>query len=630
MTGAAPRSAAPPAPRDERESARARLASALAGEPISDGDEGRLADVKRRFSLEPAEADILSTLWLCAHDPEIYAQVAALNPVQGQVTVLTILGLFGHERRPRLASGSALLAWRMVSEHPLVSGGTALTIDPLILAWLDGERELDRALIGSSELLPLGPELGEWPIDATAARISGQLQQGGRVKVGIEGDDPVARRWFAAALGMRLGLPVLALSDGVAAGAGGGGVGVDLIVRLHRQAFLDNCIPLLPVDAGAAALPPGVPPFPIEFVQGPAILPPAADTLILAVDLPNPGADARARLWRRLVPGAAGWDATALETLALCHDAGAGDIAAVAARQPESAEVASDMLRERLRASAGPLTRRIDAAFGWDDLVLAAPIRARLEEFAFEARERARLWSDAEAARLFPYGRGLVGLFAGPPGTGKTMAAHIIAGELGLDLLAVDLSAMISKWVGETAQNIQALLSSPVAQRSMLFFDEADAMFAKRVEDMRDAHDRFANTDSSHLMTAIESYPGIVVLATNLKGNIDTAFLRRIRHVVDFPRPDAQAREAIWAKAIVALFPLAQARALIPDLPRLARIEASGALIKNAALSAVFNARRTGEAPTIRRLAEMVARELGKDGAGVSARDIDAVLGMAP
>jgi SpoVK/Ycf46/Vps4 family AAA+-type ATPase len=160
----------------------------------------------------------------------------------------------------------------------------------------------------------------------------------------------------------------------------------------------------------------------------------------------------------------------------------------------------------------------------------------------------------------------------------------------------------------------------------VLFFDEADALYAKRVEEVRDAQDRFANLDSSHLMTALESYPGIVLLASNLKANIDSAFLRRIRHVVDFPKPGAAARQRIWRQVVQALFPHEHARALDGDLVRVARVEATGAVIKNAALSALFATRQSQRAPSVRLLGEMLARELAKEGAGLSTRELDGLL----
>ncbi len=259
--------------------------------------------------------------------------------------------------------------------------------------------------------------------------------------------------------------------------------------------------------------------------------------------------------------------------------------------------------------------------------MLPEATQTRLREIAFEARERTRVWSEPAAARLFPYGRALVALFAGAPGTGKTMAAQVIAADLGLDLLAVDLSAVVSKWVGETAQHLQQLLASHAAQRAVLFFDEADALYAKRVEEVRDAQDRYANLDTSHLMTLLETYPGIVLLASNLKANIDSAFLRRIRHVVDFPKPTLAARVHIWRRVLDALFGKQQMQRLDAEIQAIAAIEATGALIKNAALSALFASRQSGCPPDAKLLGRMLARELAKEGSGLSARALDALQG---
>jgi SpoVK/Ycf46/Vps4 family AAA+-type ATPase len=209
------------------------------------------------------------------------------------------------------------------------------------------------------------------------------------------------------------------------------------------------------------------------------------------------------------------------------------------------------------------------------------------------------------------------------------MAAQVIAADLGLDLLRIDLSAVISKWVGETAQHLQKILSARSSRRSILFFDEADALYGRRVEEVRNAQDRFANMDVSHLMVALESFDGIVLLATNLRASIDPAFIRRIRHVVDFPRPDAPARREIWSRVVGALFGPKQAAELSADLARVSAIESTGAQIKNAALSALFASRRTGAPPDAQLFGRMLARELAKDGAGLSERELETVLGTS-
>jgi hypothetical protein len=610
-------------PVGERLHEQNRVLAALKGASVPQTrPEGRLNRLADLFVLDALERDILAVLWTAAYDPALRAALVAREASCGHVTVLLVSGLFGHPLRPRLPSGSPLLLWRLVQEHALVDGGAALSLDPAILAWLGGDHELDRALAGRAQILPLGPELAEWPLDSLASNLRAGLHAGRRTRIRLVTEDRLAARWFAAALGRRIGLPVLGVDAGALATAD------EAAVRLHRQAFLDGCVPFFAATDADLAAPSGVACYPVQIVHGGgAPLPADPDFDDRDVVPAAPGPAERERLWRMLLPQSAKWPAEKLADLALCHDASIGQIASVAATRPASAAAASLALRDHLRGECGPLTRRIDAAFSWDDLVLRDATRARLEEVTFEARERLRLWAEPAAARLFPYGRGLVALFAGPPGTGKTMAANVIAADLGLDLLAVDLSAVVSKWVGETAQHLQQLLGSRAAQRSVLFFDEADALYAKRVEDVHNANDRFANYDSSVLMTALEAYPGIVILATNLKANIDSAFLRRIRHIVDFHAPDAPARAEIWRKAIAALFPRAQARKLDPQLARVAEIEASGALIKNAALSAAFSARRTGSPPTARLLGEMLARELGKEGVSLSDRDLAAALG---
>lgn len=610
-------------PLDERAYEQERVAAALDGALIpAPLPEGRLDRLAELFVLDALERDVVAVLWAAAYEPALRAAHVSREGSCGHVTVLLVSSLLGHALRPRLPSGSPLLLWKLVQEHPLIDGGAALSLDPAILAWLAGDHELDRALAGRAQILPPGLELAEWPLGELAERLSAAFRAGRRVRIRLNTEDQLAARWFAAALGRRIGLPVLAVEPGGLADA------ENAAVRLHRQAFLDGCIPFFAAADTGLPAPVGVASYPVQIIHGsgpPLAADPDCDDHDLVPAAPGPAE--RERLWRMLLPQSARWPAGKLADLALCHAASVSQIASVAASRPANAAAANLSLREHLRGECSPLTRRIDAAFTWDDLVLRKETRARLEEVTFEARERLRLWAEPAAARLFPYGRGLVALFAGPPGTGKTMAANVIAADLGLDLLSVDLSAVVSKWVGETAQHLQQLLGSTAAQRSVLFFDEADALYAKRVEDVHNANDRFANYDSSVLMTALEAYPGIVILATNLKANIDSAFLRRIRHVVDFHAPDAAARREIWRKAIAALFPRPQARKLDPQLARVAEIEASGALIKNAALSAAFSARRTGAAPTARLLGEMLARELGKEGVSLSDHDLAIALG---
>lgn len=187
-------------------------------------------------------------------------------------------------------------------------------------------------------------------------------------------------------------------------------------------------------------------------------------------------------------------------------------------------------------------------------------------------------------------GSGTAALFTGPSGTGKTMAAGILAGSLGLELYRVDLAGVVSKYIGETEKNLARVFAAAAATDAVLFFDEADALFGKRTE-VRDAHDRYANVEVSYLLQRIEQHDGVVVLATNLRKNIDEAFLRRLQFVVEFPLPDRDHRRQIWQRMFPAAAPLDPAL----DLDLLAdRFELSGGSIRNVAVEAAFAAAAGG------------------------------------
>ncbi len=243
----------------------------------------------------------------------------------------------------------------------------------------------------------------------------------------------------------------------------------------------------------------------------------------------------------------------------------------------------------------------------WNDLVLPADDGRRLRELAARHRERETVygrWGFAASPSA-----GVVALFAGPSGTGKTLAAEVVAGELGLDLYKVDLSAVVSKYIGETEKNLERIFSAAAAGDLVLFFDEADALFGKRSE-VSDAHDRYANIEVAYLLQRLETYDGMVVLATNLQRNIDPAFLRRISVAVDFVPPEEPQRRAIWAHVFPSTAPLTGL-----DLDFLARqFKVTGGVIRNAALGAAFLA-ATEDAPiSMRHVVLSLEREFQKLG----------------
>ena len=203
-------------------------------------------------------------------------------------------------------------------------------------------------------------------------------------------------------------------------------------------------------------------------------------------------------------------------------------------------------------------------------------------------------------------GRGISALFTGPPGTGKTMAAEIIAAHLDLDLYRIDLASVVSKYIGETEKNLRGVFDAAERGGSILFFDEADALFSKRTE-VKDSHDRYANIETNYLLQRMEEYPGLAILATNRKADLDPAFLRRIRFLVAFPHPNPDARLLIWKTVI----PEEAPRGSI-DFDALARLDLAGGNIKNIAVNGAFLAAAAGEPITTRHLMTAARHEYRK------------------
>ncbi|HET9579138.1 MAG TPA: ATP-binding protein [Usitatibacter sp.] len=274
----------------------------------------------------------------------------------------------------------------------------------------------------------------------------------------------------------------------------------------------------------------------------------------------------------------------------------------------------ADLLAACARAQSeerlGTLASKVAPQHGWNDLVLPATALTRLRELCAAIRMRHVVYAHWGFAERIARGTGVKALFAGPSGTGKTMAASVIARELGLDLYKVDLSGLVSKYIGETEKNLDRVFAAARNGNAILFFDEADAIFGRRSE-VKDAHDRYANIEVAYLLQKLEDHDGVVVLASNLKRNIDEAFARRLHYVVDFPTPDAPQREALWR----GMFPARAPRADDIDFPFLARqFELAGGDIRNVVLDAAFLAAQYGGAIGMREIVQALARQMAKQG----------------
>ncbi|HYH08446.1 MAG TPA: ATP-binding protein [Thermoanaerobaculia bacterium] len=260
----------------------------------------------------------------------------------------------------------------------------------------------------------------------------------------------------------------------------------------------------------------------------------------------------------------------------------------------------------RTRMHIDALAQRIDAKATWDDLVLPETEKNLLQQIAAHVAGRSRVYDEWGFRNRMNRGFGISALFAGESGTGKTMAAEVIANTLGLALHRIDLSAVVSKWVGETEKNLQQLFNAADDSNGILFFDEADALFGKRTQ-VQQSQDRFANIEINFLLQRLESYRGLAILATNLKDALDPAFLRRLRFIVSFPFPGPQERHAIWERAFPRELPVRNL-----DFARLAKLNVTGGSVHNIALNAAFLAAARGEAVTMPIVFEAAKTELRK------------------
>ncbi len=286
----------------------------------------------------------------------------------------------------------------------------------------------------------------------------------------------------------------------------------------------------------------------------------------------------------------------------------------------------ADDLFVMARAYSNPrlsmLAHKVTPRYAWDDIVLPVDERAKLSELVATVRQRYKVLETWGVGQKLATSSGVMVLFAGPPGTGKTMAAEVVASELKLDLYKIDLSSIVSKYIGETEKNLERIFTEASNSNSILFFDEADAIFGKRAE-VKDAHDRYANIEVSYLLQRMEIYDGITILATNLRANLDDAFARRFYRTVEFPFPKREDRVRIWQT----LFPPEVKQAPDLDFDLLARrFELAGGNIRNIIYSAAFMAANDeDEMVTMAHLLHGARREMQKMGRLVNQEDFAAV-----
>jgi SpoVK/Ycf46/Vps4 family AAA+-type ATPase len=332
-----------------------------------------------------------------------------------------------------------------------------------------------------------------------------------------------------------------------------------------------------------------------------------------AIELPQLGEIARRDAWRRALDARA-VDSTISDELATKFAVGPGAItracAAIASDAVDPATRLAAILRQHRSARISTIAQRVDQLAGWDELVVADEIRDALREVVTRVRLGSTVLDAWGMNRVAATARGVTALFQGGPGTGKTMAAGVIARALGYELWRVDLSKVVSKWIGETEKNLDAVFEAAEGGEVVLLFDEADSLFGKRT-DVRSGHDRNANLETNYLLQRLDVFTGIAVLTTNFGTAIDPAFRRRLTVHVQFPFPDETERERLWH----AHLPRSLPRAGSLDVAGLAsKYALSGGYIRNAALRAAFLAAGESSPVTTAHIHRAIALEYQRSG----------------
>lgn len=333
-----------------------------------------------------------------------------------------------------------------------------------------------------------------------------------------------------------------------------------------------------------------------------------------------PALGQRIQLWKDALISQGIDDEIAIETLAVQYDFTPGMIedAAVSAKKKADTKgrggaALSDIYeacQKKISHSLGERASRVNAVCTWDDLILEEEPKGLLLQACAQISYRYRVYEEWGFQKKLAYGRGVTMLFAGPPGTGKTMAAQVLAKELNLELYKVDLSGVLSKYIGETQKNLKEIFDEAQKSKSILFFDEADALFGKRVN-VTDARDISANAQTAYLLQKMEEYDGITILATNLLQNFDDAYKRRIKYIIPFTFPQQEQRRALWEKVFPKEMPLQE------DIDReylASNFELSGAAIKNIALNAAFMAASMQEFTGMKHVMASLQQEYKKSG----------------
>jgi AAA+ superfamily predicted ATPase len=613
----------------------------------------RLERLRERFGLSRFDLDAL-LIGLAAELDLRYERLYAY--LQDDVTkkkpsVELVLNLLAPSMEGKLAAmsrlspGASLLRYQLLElledpsqpRPPLI--GKYLRVDDRIARFLFGSDEPDERVWPFVESIEPRLGLDELAVTEEVRRglrgLASETSDAARTVVHLQGPFGVGKQAVAAALCHENGMRLLVVDLGRLVGATEVPFAKALAL-VEREAGLQGAVPYWKgFDALSAEQFRGsLSVFRHRLEEGPGLSILGSEVSwdqgaglravsYFSVPLPRPTGAQRAAFWRDALDDssleAALADITALAakfrfTRGQIEDAVATAKNLARWRDPGSPCISLQDLYEASRSQSSQnlatLARKITPAFQWGDIVLPADRVAQLREICNHVKYRDRVYAEWGFERKLSLGKGLTVLFAGPSGTGKTMAAEILARELGLDLYKIDLSSVISKYIGETEKNLARIFDEAETSNAILFFDEADALFGKRSE-VRDSHDRYANIEVGYLLQRMEEYQGVAILATNFRKNMDEAFVRRLQFTVEFPFPTQDDRHRIWT----GIWPDETPRDAQMDLEFLARrFEITGGNIRNIALASAFLAADDGSTVRMEHVIVATQREYAKMG----------------
>ncbi len=617
----------------ERFVARFESASDAPDEAHSAGAPARTASaldtLGALFRLSPFERDLLllcAGIELDAHFPPLCAaaQGDSLRPFP---TFSLALAALPDAHWSALTPDGPLRFWRLIE----VGAGAALTtsalrIDERILHYLTGINAPDHRLRGL--IAPVAPPDRLAPSQQVHVERMVALWSQPHPTLPVfqlVGEDAPGKRAVAAAACARLGRQLQGISAELLPTTTAELETLLLLwerdAALTAGALLLDCEELDATDTARLGAVQRV----IERLNG-VLLVAARDRLrgrqkpLVALEIARPTLPEQRQIWQEMLGEAAPMLRGAIEELTAQFNVSAQTIHAAGieaighlANPPATGDdprplehLLWDACRGQARPRMEDLAQRIEPAAGWDELVLPAPQKRILEDIAAHVRQRTTVYETWGFAKMGARGLGMSTLFAGASGTGKTMAAEVLASTLRLDLYRIDLSSVVSKYIGETEKNLRRIFDIAEEGGAILLFDEADALFGKRSE-VKDSHDRYANIEVSYLLQRMECYRGLAILTTNLRSALDTAFLRRLRFIVQFPFPDAVQRAAIWSRAFPPRTPTDRL-----DCEKLARLNVTGGNIRSIALNAAFLAADDGTAVGMRHILRAAQNEYAK------------------